>query len=289
MLNHFIRPNVITPNSIRNKLLIIFTMLITFSCAQTKENDHKTSAEIDVLPEYVFSPVINHSEQVEQTLTIAKIQNKKALLVLGAQWCHDSKGLAKNFSTPEMQQILIDNYQVLFIDVGYLEKGFDVVKKFNLPVYYGTPTVMVVDPNSAKVLNRSSMQKWLNADKVPLTEYVEYFNAFSSNNSALNSNELVETNQAMQTYLSQINKFEQQQAVRLKEAYGVIGPLLQQYMESDDKKASDEFSNTWEQVHDLRYRIQDDIQALMAQAKTNVDTGSSAPLDLPTYPAFRWE
>jgi hypothetical protein len=259
-------------------------MFITISCTHTPENNHKTAAKIDVLPEYVFSPKENLLEEVNQTLAIAKSQNKKALLVLGAQWCHDSKGLAKNFSTPEMQKILINNYQVLFIDVGYLAKGFDVVNQFNLPVYYGTPTVMVIEPNSAEVLNKSSMQKWLNADKVPLTDYVDYFNRF-----ALRKNELVETNQAMQAYLKQINKFEQQQAVRLKKAYAIIGPLLQQYTESDNNKASDEFSNKWEQVHDLRYRIQDDIQALIAQAKKNVNTGSSALLDLPTYPAFTWE
>ena len=183
-----------------------------------------------------------------------------------------------------MQKVLKNNYQVLFIDVGYLEKGFDVVNQFDLPVYYGTPTVMVVDPSSNTILNRSTMQKWLSADKVPLTEYVEYFDSFASN-----SSELLETNQAMQIYLSEIGKFEQQHAVRLKEAYAIIGPLLQQYKEGDKKKVSDEFSTKWGQVHDLRYRIQDDIQALITQAKSNVIAGSSAPLVLPTYPAFTWE
>ena len=289
MLNHFVPPNLIRPNVIKNKLLIIITMFITISCAQTKDNAHKALASIEVLPEYIFSPVTNLSEQVEQTLTTAKSQNKKALLVLGAQWCHDSKGLAKNFSTPQMQKILVDNYQVLFIDVGYLEKGFDVVKKFNLPVYYGTPTVMVIEPNSAEILNRASMQKWLSADNVELNEYVEYFDSFASFNNELSNNELNNVNNAMQTYLKVINDFENKQAIRLKEAYGVIGPLLKQYMESDNKEASDEFSHKWEQVHDLRYRIQDDIQTLIAQAKDNVTAKSSAPLTLPTYPAFMWE
>jgi len=289
MRNNVIRSNFIAASSIRSKLLIIITMFITISCTQTQENSHNASAKIDVLPEYIFSPVTDLSQQVNQTLTAAKTQNKKALLVLGAQWCHDSKGLAKNFSTPQMQKILTENYQVLFVDVGYLEKGFDLVKQFNIPIYYGTPTVMVVEPNSAKVLNRSSMKKWLSADKVPLTEYIEYFDSFASNNSASNNIDLDKTKPAMQSYMDEINKFEQQQALRLKKAYGIIGLLLQQYMESDNKKSSDEFSNKWEQVSDFRSRIQDDIQALMAQAKTNVDTESSAPLNLPTYPPFTWE
>jgi len=278
MLNTFMQAFLIRLNFIKNNLLILFILFFSVSCA------HQSSSEIDVLPEYIFAPVANLSAQVEQTLTLAKSQNKKALLVLGAQWCHDSKGLAKNFSTPQMQKILIDNYQTLFIDVGYLEKGFDVVQHFNLPVYYGTPTVMVIDPNSTEILNRSTMQKWLSADQVELNEYVRYFDNLASINT-----ELPKANDAMQSYMRKINDFEQGQSVRLKAAYGIIGPLLRQYMESDNKKASDEFSTKWEEVHELRYRIQDDIQTLIAQAKKNVSAGSSEALTLPTYPAFSWE
>lgn len=268
----------------RNNLLLIITLFFTFSCAQTKESELSDVSEITVLPEYVFSPTTELSKQVEQTLKEAKDHNKQALFVLGAQWCHDSKGLAKKFSTPQMQTVLSENYQVLFVDVGYLEKGFDVVEQFGLPVYYGTPTVMVIDPNSTKILNKASMQKWLNADKVPLTEYVEYFDSFTSSN----SNE-VETSQAMQAYLTEISTFEKQQALRLKEAYAVVGPLLKQYVESDKKEAPEAFSDQWQQARDLRYRIQDDIQALLTQARANVKAGSSTPLTLPIYPAFTWE
>lgn len=276
--------HVIRPNLMLKSLLIIVSMLFTFSCAQTKENGHSSPDETAVLPGYIFTPTTNITSQVEQTLTAAKTENKLALLVLGAQWCHDSKGLAKKFSAPQMQKILNDNYHVLFIDIGYLEKGFDVVNQFGLPVYYGTPTVMVIEPNSTEILNKASLQKWLNADKVSLNEYVEYFDSFTSNNKVV-----AKVSQPMQTYLAQINKFEQLQALRIKEAYGVLGPLLKQYMDSNDKKASDGFSDKWQQVGDLRYRIQDDIQVLITQAKSNLAAGSSAPLTLPIYPAFTWE
>jgi hypothetical protein len=274
MRNHFLR----------NNLLLIITLFFTFSCAHSQKSEHSTSAETTVLPDYIFAPTANVTNQIEHTLIAAKTHNKQALFVLGAQWCHDSKSLAKRFSTPQMQKILNDNYQVLFIDVGYLEKGFDVVNQFGLPVYYGTPTVMVVAPNTSKIVNRSSMQKWLNANKVPLNEYVAYFEKF-----ALNKNELASVSLPMQTYLTEINSFEQKQALRIKDGYAILGPLLKQYMESEDKKASSEFSDKWEQVSDLRYRLQNDIQALITQAKNNIATGKSATLTLPVYPAFSWE
>ncbi len=259
-------------------------VLFTVSCAQTKEAEQNMSTEATVLPDYIFSPTADLSSQVKQTLMTAKSQNKQALFVLGAQWCHDSRGLAQKFSTPQMQKILNERYQVLFIDVGYLEKGFDVVKQFNLPVYYGTPTVMVVDPNSEKLLNRATMQKWLSADNVPLDEYVEYFERFTTR-----TDKTITTSKQMNIYLNIINSFEQRQALRLKEAYAVVGPLLKQYKEKTNKKPSDEFSDKWQQVHDFRYRVQDDIQGLIVQAKNNVTAGSSTALILPTYPVFTWE
>jgi hypothetical protein len=284
LFSHLLTLNVIRTNNFKNSLLIFVTLFFTISCAQVNDHGDKASAETATLADYIFSPSDNISTEIKQTLTTAQDQNKKALLVLGAQWCHDSKGLAKNFSSPEMQKILVENYQVLFIDVGYFENGFDVVNQFDLPVYYGTPTVMIVDPKSAKVLNKASMQTWLNADSVPLTEYEAYFERFASS-----EQDAPETNQSMQNYLDEINAFEQTQAIKLKEAYAIIGPLLQQYMQSKEKKASDDFTQKWEQVRKLRYRIQDDIQALTTQARNNVNTGSSAPLNWPEYPVFPWK
>ena len=264
-----------------NKFIIILFTLLTVACADSKHGSVEESA---VLTEYIFTSTTNLNDQITDTLAAAKSQNKQALFVLGAQWCHDSKGLAQQFSTPQMQKILTDHYQVLFVDVGYLEKGFDVANQFGLPVYYGTPTVMVVDPNSAKILNRASIKKWLNAYKVPLNEYVEYFTRFATNNE-----KPVEVSSAMQTYLTAINDFETQQAIRLKAAYGVVGPLLKQVVESDNKEAPAEFKDKWQQVSGFRSRIPDDIQVLITQAKTNVEAGSSTPLALPTYPEFTWE
>ncbi|MCW8831820.1 MAG: thioredoxin family protein [Colwellia sp.] len=271
---------------IKKTLLTTLLMLTAFiSHASDKhEKEQVKPANVAPLPDYIFTPTDELSAQVAQTLAAAKNEQKLALFVLGAQWCHDSKGLAKNFSTAQMQQVLTTHYQVLFVDVGYLEKGFELVKQFNQPIYYGTPTVMVIDPTDNKLLNKHSMKKWLNAFKVPLNEYVDYFTDIAEKGSVKTAQ-----SQAMLAYLTQIDKFEQQQALRLKEAYGIVGPLLKAYMESDAKKASDDFVDKWQPVQDFRYNIQGDIKALVSQAKNNVKTGSKQALDFPSYPAFAWE
>ena len=47
-------------------------------------------------------------DDVQKALVKAKSSNKLLLIVMGAQWCHDSRGLAKNFENeePYIHQIL---------------------------------------------------------------------------------------------------------------------------------------------------------------------------------------
>lgn len=269
----------------KNILVTLLTLLTFITHADdSTENNSVTPPDIEVMPEYIFTPTNKLSNQVKQALLSAKKDQKLALFVLGAQWCHDSKGLAKNFSTPEMQKILSKNYHVLFVDVGYLETGFELVQQFDLPIYYGTPTVMVVNPETNELLNKSTMRKWLNAYKVPLNEYQEYFSDLSENRNIIKS-----SNSTMLEYMSQIDTFEKQQAQRLKSAYLVVGPMLKAYVESDDKKTSSSFTDVWKPVQEYRYRVQNDLKALINQAKQNIEQGNTAELTLPSYPAFAWE
>ena len=52
----------------------------------------------------VFNYSANPMENVQNTLNMARENNQLALIVLGANWCHDSRGLAKNFATVDMQK-----------------------------------------------------------------------------------------------------------------------------------------------------------------------------------------
>lgn len=265
------------------KQLTVFISLIITTipvwATDTTEKNVQT-----VLPEYVFKSSNIVMKQVDETLLLAQKNKQKALLVIGAQWCHDSRGLARNFSTTEMQRIITSKYQTLFIDAGYLDKGFDVVKRFGQPVYYGTPTVLIIDPVTETILNRDSMQKWLNADAIKLNEYIDYFGQFT-NDKIFSDNKST----LLAQYLNDIEQFEQTQAIRLSNAYKVLGPLLKAYMQSDKKDASDEFANMWEEVRVMRYNIQSDLKALKEEAETNANKNISLPLSLPSYPAFSWE
>jgi hypothetical protein len=233
---------------------------------------------------YQFNPSTQVMSDIDDSLVQAKKENKKLLLVLGAKWCHDSMGLAKKFSTNEMHAILNEHYQTLFIDVGYYEAGFDVVKRFGMPIYYGTPTVMIIDPISENMVNRESMSQWMSADSLSLEKYQRYFTEQA--NAAI-SNAPVDSNK-LTIYYQQIALFSQQQAKRLRIAYQEIGRSLKR--NADEKvpftKADDK---TWNIARKLRYNIQNDIIHLKKQATLAVQENRNITLHFPEYEKFSWE
>jgi len=258
-------------------LLALFTLS---ACSSLSVQDDK----ISTLASYQFAESDHVMQDIDDKLAKAKAEQKKLLLVLGAQWCHDSTGLAAKFSQSAMQTILTEHYQTLFIDVGYYQHGFDVVSRFNMPIYYGTPTVMIIDPDNEAIINADSMQQWLSADSISLENYQNYFSQMADKNIM---SEQPHSPQ-LAKYYQQINAFSSQQALRLKEAYQILGPALARYVENKEQFSS-ENEKTWSQARKLRYNIQNDVIALKEQAKEAVKQQESISLVFPEYEQFSWE
>lgn len=265
---------------------LFITLLITVilsSCSSTTKHQQQHS----IAEGFLFFPSSTVMQDIDAKLLQAKEENKKLLLVLGAQWCHDSKGLAAKFSDDDMQKVLTDHYQTLFIDVGYYENGFDVVSRFGMPIYYGTPTVMVIDANSSQLLNADSMQQWLSAASIEISYYLDYFQSEATTTIEVD-NELKQKSVLLNTYHQQIDEFSQHQAKRLKAAYNILGPALKQNVEYK-VKFNEENNKLWAQARKLRYNIQNDIIALKAQATVAAKQNKSVSLDFPSYKKFSWE
>lgn len=262
------------------RISFAFIILISLiSCSYSHHlSDHTTATE------FQFTPSESTMQAIDSKLEKAKSAQQQLLLVLGANWCHDSQGLIQRFSNDKMTKLLHSNYQTLFIDIGYYQKGFDVVKRFGMPIYYGTPTVMIIDPNSNKITNLDSMQQWLNADSIELQVYLDYFTKAAN----ASNNQEYQQSQQFSAYKQQIAEFSLHHAKRLKKAYEILGPALQRFVE--EKIAFTEQEEAlWSQARTLRYNIQNDVIALQKQAQEAISTNQSIQLNFPSYSAFAWE
>jgi hypothetical protein len=214
--------------------------------------------EREDLPNYVFTPAKSPTLQAKTALSKALAENKYALIVLGAQWCHDSVGLAENFSTNEMQSVLTERYVTQFIDVAYLEDRRDITNLVGYPHYFATPTVLIVDPVSNTVINMDSLKEWQSADSVDLQIYIEQFSRFNQEETLVKP--------ALKNKMPRLDAFETQQSERLQEGYRVLGPLLAASDIEDGSKMTgkerEQFLTLWRQVKKFRTHLQATIHEL---------------------------
>ena len=254
---------------LQNKCLLVLLCTFLSVCALASDNQHK-----NVNSEYVFKPSESPTQDVEAALIAAKQSNKPLLLVLGAQWCHDSRGLAEQFSTPQMSPILESSFETVFVDVGYLEDRRTLTQKFNYPTYFATPTVMVLNPHNEQHINTDSMDMWAHAASIELEEYVTYFTNYSKHK--LSDKVKSEQN-------SVLTAFANQQAQRLQNAYAVLGPMLKQSRTGEDPEG---FGDMWKAVRSFRIQAMADLTALDKKVKSGETIKSS---ELPTYESLSWE
>lgn len=219
-------------------------------------------------------------KEVDATLAKARDSGKLALIVMGATWCHDSRGLAKRFRSDDVGEVIDDKYEVLYVDVGYLSDARAVNQRFGMPSIYATPTVMIIDPETERLTNSRTMHLWRNADSISYPDTRDYF----SREAEMARAPAPVPGAILKAYYDSIDAFEGREAARLVAGYDLIGPQLA--MEPDYPEG---FEDLWREVRNFRYQLTDDLLALRAQAEQLAAEGISEPLAFPSYAALSWE
>ena len=234
----------------------------------------------------LFLPSDNAMADVEQAMDSALANNRLVLLVMGANWCHDSRALASRLYQEPLKSYVTEHYETVFVDVGFLDKGRDVINSIGPPVYYATPTVLIVDPASRRLVNAANRHQWGSADSISMGDSLGYFELMAANEDA-EVREEAAPNDGLRDLLREIDAFEQIQAERLYAAYGVIGPMLHAYKQGN---SPEQFDDYWNQVRRFRMKVPADIDALREEASRRTAANEvNIQLEFPQYAKFAWE
>lgn len=129
----------------------------------------------------LYDPARNAQADVDAALARARTSGKRVILAMGANWCHDSKGLAGWFETPRFKAMLATKYEVVFVDVGKPQTGhgrnIDIVRRFGIRKVKGTPMVLVLS-SEGQLLNKKDAPGWRNAATRSEDDIFGYFDAF---------------------------------------------------------------------------------------------------------------
>lgn len=119
---------------------------------------------------------------VDNALSGATASGKTVLVIMGANWCHDSTGLAGWFDTPRFKNLIRDRYDIVYVDVGTPQIGkgrnLDITRRFGIKSVKGTPLVMLVSADGKLLNGKKDAASWRNAASRNEEEIYRYFADF---------------------------------------------------------------------------------------------------------------
>ncbi|WP_296720814.1 thioredoxin family protein [Erythrobacter sp.] len=103
---------------------------------------------------------------VDAALARAAGNGKRVLLVMGGNWCHDSRALAGWLEAPRLSALVAERYELVFVNVGLPQTGdghnLAVPQRFGLAELPGTPALLVLTA-AGQPVNLDTAASWRNA------------------------------------------------------------------------------------------------------------------------------
>ena len=127
----------------------------------------------------VYDVKADASAMVDNALRNAAANGKKVIIVMGANWCHDSRALAGWFESPRFTAMMEPYYEIVYADAGTPQRNGqarnqNIVKRFKGKTQKNTPYVMILSADG-KLLNRKDARSWRNAASRSGDDIFAYF------------------------------------------------------------------------------------------------------------------
>lgn len=114
-------------------ILTLAALVAATSCSESPEATGPYDASADPARQY------------EDVLVRAKAEQKRVLIIFGANWCPDCRAFSKELGTDPLQRLVSDNFVPLNVNIGNWDENMDFVARFGKPVAQGIPSIAVAD------------------------------------------------------------------------------------------------------------------------------------------------
>jgi len=113
-------------------------------------------------PEAPFDERADGEALLRDAVFKARGEEKRTIVVFGANWCPDARALAGVFEHPVMAGFLEAHAVPVLIDVGRYDRNETAVKAVNVHPLEGLPAVVILDPDGAPI-DPEGLYRWRSA------------------------------------------------------------------------------------------------------------------------------
>ncbi|HWY67300.1 MAG TPA: thioredoxin family protein [Terriglobales bacterium] len=112
-------------------------------------------------------------KEIAEALAAAGKDHKHVLLVFGANWCFDCFALDYRFHQAAIQPVIDKNYHVVHVDIGRNDKNQDLVKKYNIPIEKGVPSLAVLDSKGHALYTTGEFESARSTDPQVIVKFLD--------------------------------------------------------------------------------------------------------------------
>ena len=136
-------------------------------------------------PKLLYDPVeANGAKALELALAHAAASKTLAVIVFGADWCHDSRALSEVLTSAAFKSEFGSRVEVTFIDVGRPQTGegrnLDLVQRLGVKNLKSTPALFVLRGDGKLLNGKKDATSWRNAESRGTGKVLAWFRWFDS-------------------------------------------------------------------------------------------------------------
>jgi thioredoxin 1 len=119
-----------------------------------------------------------HAE-VRSAIAEAAQEHKRIILDFGGNWCGDCQVLDIYFHQQPNADLLAQNFVLVDIDIGHMDKNIDVAQRYNVPLQKGVPALAVLDAHGRLLYSQTNgeFEKMRHMDPNSVTDFLERWKA----------------------------------------------------------------------------------------------------------------
>ena len=141
-------------------------LLVGCATVANRVSDGAAHATHDYPEARSYDVSLDAMADVDAALARAAETDKRVLLVMGANWCHDSRALAGWLESDRIAALVEERYELVFVNIGMPQQGdghnLNIAERFGLDDLPGTPNVLVLTAEG-ELVNADTATTWRNA------------------------------------------------------------------------------------------------------------------------------
>jgi thiol:disulfide interchange protein len=132
-------------------------------------------AQVQFSAKHIYSETTDPKADIAAALAQARKEHKRVLLDFGGDWCGDCQVLDIYFHQAPNDALLHDNYLLVHVWIGHIDKNLDIPEKYGVAIKKGVPALAVVNAKGATIFAQQTGEfedmRHMNAQSV--TDFLE--------------------------------------------------------------------------------------------------------------------